>query len=148
MKIPLRDELRDFLLQLRQKAGVVRPSDPVWPEEFKRYSEKGAGMFSNEFYDEVLLPAGLVASRPKHPPKDLNGTKRVRTQARKVNELSFHCLRHTFVSLLKLTGGSQAIAKELAGHSSDAVSDLYTHVPEEALSKAINQLPALIKRTC
>src|SRR4030095_8117580 len=100
--------------------------------------------FSNEFYDEVLLPAGLVVKRSKHAQKDENGNRIVR-QGRKVNEISFHCLRHTFVTLLKVAGGSQAVAKELAGHSNDQVSDLYTHVPEAVLTKAIKQLPEVTK---
>jgi site-specific recombinase XerD len=62
-----------------------------------------------------------------------------------VSPVSFHCLRHTFVSLLKITGASQSTAKELAGHSSDAMSDLYTHVDEATLTKAIKQLPQVTK---
>jgi len=58
------------------------------------------------------------------------------------SSVTFHSLRHTFVSLLKVTGSSQSVAKELAGHSSDQVNDLYTHVPEEALVKAIKALPS------
>lgn len=144
LTIPLRAELRSFLLKLRDKAvGEVKPADPIWPEQAKRYEEQGAGGFSNEFYDDVLLPAGLVPKRTHHAPKKKAGEDR--TQARKTTAVSFHCLRHTFVSLLKVSGGSQAVAKELAGHSSDAVSDLYTHVPEEALTKAIEKLPGVTK---
>jgi integrase len=141
--IPLHNELANFLRGLRDKAGAVKPADPIWPEQCKRYEERGAGGFSNEFYDDVLLPAGLVPKRTHHPKKKKDGE--VRTQARQTTAVSFHCLRHTFVSLLKMTGANQATAKELAGHSSDAISDLYTHVPEEALTKAINQLPEVTK---
>lgn len=143
LTIPLRAELRTFLLKLRANAGDMKPSDPIWPEQAKRYEEQGAGGFSNEFYDLVLLPAGLVPKRTHHAPKKKDGEDR--TQTRKTTAVSFHCLRHTFVSLLKISGGSQAVAKELAGHSSDAVSDLYTHVPEEALNKAIEKLPEVTK---
>ena len=38
-----------------------------------------------------------------------------------------------------------SVAKELAGHASDQVNSLYTHVPEEALVTAINQLPEFVK---
>jgi integrase len=144
LAIPLRAELRAFLDHERAKAGKVKPSDPIWPEQSARYEQFGAGVFSNEFYDDVLLPAGLVVKRSKHPAKDKNGNK-ILTQGRQVNPVSFHCLRHTFVSLLKVSGGSQAVAKELAGHSSDAVSDLYTHVPEEVLTAAIAKLPEVTK---
>ncbi len=33
-----------------------------------------------------------------------------------------------------------SVAKELAGHGSDAVSALYMHLPDETLSKAIDRL--------
>jgi integrase len=143
LTIPLRPELGKFLRQLKAKAGEVKPADPIWPEEAKRYEEKGSGGFSNEFYDDVLLPAGLVPPRTHRAKKKKPGEEG--TDRRQVNAISFHCLRHTFVSLLKVTGANQATAKELAGHSSDAISDLYTHVPEEALTKAINQLPEVTK---
>ena len=136
--VPLRAELGAFLKKLQREAGTVKPADPIWPNEAKRYEQFGAGGFSNEFYEEVLLPAGLVAPRT-HRAIDRTGDPD--STRRKVSPVSFHCLRHTFVSLLKISGASQATAKELAGHSSDAMSDLYTHVPEAELTKAIKQLP-------
>jgi integrase len=142
MTIPLHPKLRAFLWELKLKAGNVKASQPIFPEQAERYAKHGAGMFSNEFYDEILLPAGLVTKRT-HQAKEKNGHEP--TGRRAVNALSFHCLRHTFVSLLKITGASQSTAKELAGHSSDQISDLYTHVGEAELTKAIKQLPAIAK---
>jgi integrase len=139
--VPMRLDLEIFLQKLWRKAGTAKPADFIWPTEAQRYQQFGSGVFSNEFYDEVLLTAGLVSKRTHH------GTERNGEPAgrRKVSPVSFHCLRHTFVSLLKITGASQATAKELAGHSSDAISDLYTHVPEIELNRAIKQLPAIAK---
>lgn len=139
VKVPMHPTVRNMLLALRDKAGAVKPSDPIWPEQAAKYEAQGAGPFSNQFYDEMLLPAGLVPKRTHHAKKDRTG------RARQMNSVSFHCLRHTFVSLLKISGASQAVAKELAGHASDAVSDLYTHVPEAALTKAIAKLPEVTK---
>jgi hypothetical protein len=45
---------------------------------------------------------------------------------------------------LKIAGGSQAVAKELAGHSSNLVSDAYTHTGEKALQDAIAGLPDVL----
>lgn len=61
--VPLRAELGAFLMKLRRKAGAVKPSAPIWPDEAKRYEQFDAGVFSNEFYEDVLLPAGLVPRR-------------------------------------------------------------------------------------
>ena len=66
-----------------------------------------------------------------------------RTTLAQAAKLSFHCLRHTFVSALKIAGGSQAVAKELAGHNSDLISDHYTHTGDEALRSAIAKLPLI-----
>jgi|ERR1051326_527508 integrase len=140
MNIPLHPVFAKIISKLRPKN--LKPADPIWPEQSARYELKGAGVFSNEFYDDVLLPAGLVPKRSKHPEKDENGSP-VLKLGRQTNAVSFHCLRHTFVSLVKVSGGSQAVAKELAGHSSDAVSDLYTHVPEDVLARTIKKLPSL-----
>lgn len=137
--IPLRGELAVFLRELKHKAGKVKPSDPIWPEQAARYLERGAGMFSNEFYEDVLTPAGLVVER-MHQATKKNGDGR-----RETNALSFHCFRHTFVSVLKITGASQSTAKELAGHHSDQISDLYTHIDEASKTRAIKQLPGITK---
>ena len=135
--VPMHPRVRTLLDGLKATAGTVKPTTPIWPGESKQYEQFGAGAFSNDFYDLVLLPSGLVPKRTHHAKKG------DRTRSRQVSDVSFHCLRHTFVSLVKATGGSQAVAKELAGHSSDQVSDLYTHIPEEVLTKAIEQLPAV-----
>ena len=140
IEVPLRAELGEFLAKLKAKAGTVKPATPIWPAEAERYEKFGAAGFSNEFYDEVLLPAGLVTPRKQSHHKKAEAEKKT---SRKVNSVSFHCLRHTFVSLLKVSGASQATAKELAGHSSDAVSDLYTHIPTAELNRAIKQLPEI-----
>jgi integrase len=148
LKIPLHPRLELFLAELKSEtvsllklpaASNLKPSTPIWPAEAKQYAETGAGEFSKQFYEDLLVPAGLVPARTHKPKKKQDGDRR------KVNELSFHSLRHTFVSLLKTVGGTQSVAKELAGHSSDQISDLYTHNPPEVLAKTINLLPEVTK---
>jgi integrase len=133
--IPLAKRLRAFLNDLRGRVAITKPADPIWPEQAAAYERSGAGQFSNEFYD-ILSSCGLVAPRTSK-----QAQKKGRSVARAITPVSFHCLRHTFVSMLKATGASQATAKELAGHSSDQVSDLYTHGDPKVIAKAINKLP-------
>ena len=38
-----------------------------------------------------------------------------------VNPLSFHSLRHTAATLLRMTGSSEAVAREIIGHDSASV---------------------------
>jgi integrase len=139
VEVPLHPALLQFLIQRKKTAGKVSATEPIWPEKAEIYRRQGAKAFSGEFYDEVLLPCGLV------PPRSHKKSKRADNETRKINTVSFHSLRHTFVSLLKATGATQAVAKELAGHSSDAMSDHYTTMPADVLAGAIKQLPDIGK---
>ena len=58
-------------------------------------------------------------------------------------DLSFHSLRHTAVSLLKDAGVPDSVVLALAGHESAAMIDRYTHVGNEALTKARRTLPEI-----
>lgn len=59
-------------------------------------------------------------------------------------ELSFHCIRHTAVSLMKDAGIPEAAVMELVGHDSEQMSAHYTHVGREALERAAGALPELV----
>ena len=131
MQIPIAAPLRALLQKLRPRRAP-KPGDYIWPDNAERYLRFKAQVFSNEFYDEVLTPAGLTQAR-NHKKGD--------SDKREQGGVSFHCLRHTFVSFLKITGSNNAVAKELVGHSSDAINDVYTHLPIETLASAVAQLP-------
>jgi integrase len=112
----------------------------LWPDQARHYQKYGSSPFSNEFYDTVLVPCKLAPPR-----EDKQAHKRGRGHKRTMNAVSFHSLRHTFVSLLKTSGVSQHVAKALAGHASDTVSDLYTHIGPEHMRAAIALLPEVTK---
>ena len=75
----------------------------------------------------------------KSEKKDEQGRKRV------VNLLAFHSLRHSFVTMLKATGASNALAELIVGHDSSAVSRNYTHLSAEDTVDPISKLPDLTK---
>jgi integrase len=137
VQVPIAAAFRTELEALWQKAGKPKTGH-VWPEQALAYQEKGSGPFSNEFYELVLTPCGFVQAR-----EDKKAKASGRAAERNLNPISVHSCRHSFVSLLKATGGSQIVAKELAGHSSDLISDTYTTLPKETLVKAIEALPGL-----
>jgi integrase len=139
MHIPIAKPLHSILGAICARAGKVKPADYLWPEQAARYVEKGSGVFSSEFYKLILAPLEMVAPRTKSH----KSTGKGHSAKRQVNEVSFHSLRHSFVSFLRSTGSNQAVAKELAGHASDQVNALYTHVPEDVLQKAISLLPEI-----
>jgi integrase len=58
--------------------------------------------------------------------------------------LSFHCIRHTAVSLMKDAGIPEAAVMELVGHDTEQMSAHYTHVGREALEKAAAALPNIV----
>jgi len=114
-----------------------RPDDFFWPAQAARYERLGAGVFSLEFY-QIMARCGLVPPRKtKH--RQLQG----RANKRRQTGLGFHCLRHTFVSALKIAGAVDSVAKELAGHESSAVSANYTHLPSATLADAVRRLPSI-----
>jgi integrase len=114
-----------------------RKSGYVWPQQAAKYNRRGADDFSNEFRD-ILVDAGLAEKR-SHRKKE--GNAKGRSVPHDKTGLSFHSLRHSFVTALKRSGATQAVAKALAGHSSDSISDVYTHIPTEALAEAVAKLP-------
>jgi integrase len=134
--IPLSKSLRALLVSIWPKDG----KGFFWPDEAERYSKVGASPFSQEFYD-LMASAGMVSARDDKKQAAGNG----RSSKRKAQKLGFHNLRHTFVTHLKIGGAMDSVAKELAGHGSDAVSSVYTHLPPETLAKAIGQLPEFAK---
>lgn len=51
--------------------------------------------------------------------------------------LCFHCLRHTYTSILAQNGIETFIRAELLGHEDESTSELYTHVPVEYVRKRL-----------
>lgn len=107
------------------------------PREFVFPKAAVSGRRSNHFYD-ILVDAGLAKERSDD---NTDKTGAGRKRRRVVNELSFHCLRHTATSLLKVAGVSQAVVMDLIGHDSEAASRTYTHVDEAAKRAALEKLP-------
>jgi len=122
----------------RRLAELGKTTGYLWPSEARTYQKRGAGPFSQDFYTDILMPCGLVPARINK-----KRAKNGRNAKRLVNEVSYHSLRHSFISLLRLSGASSAVAKELAGHSSDVVNDLYTHTSVEVMEQAVQRLPLL-----
>src|SRR5262249_58463919 len=98
-----------------------------------------SGTLSNQFY-ALLVKAGLANKRTHE------GTGKGRGAKRRASEISFHSLRHTATSLLKGAGVSDAVARELIGHESEAISRHYTHIETATLREAVGKMPDLFAR--
>jgi integrase len=95
---------------------------------------KRTGTLSNQFY-KLMEDAGLV------PPRRNIETGDGHDKQRAPSTLSFHSLRHSGVTFLKAAGVSDAVAQAIAGHSSSAVSKIYTHLDTDTLRGAVDKLP-------
>jgi integrase len=117
------------LKSLRAAAGNVKPTDYLWPEQAQAYRRDGA-ILSREFNEQVLVPAGL-AKPYKH-----GGDRRV------FNEVTFHSLKHNFVTGMKQIGAPEMVVREMVGHDSAAVSAVYTHSTPEMAREHLKRLPS------
>ena len=117
------------------------PAAPLHPKAFAIVGKQGkAGHLSNQFAD-LLADAGLREKKPHR--KSANR----RTEHSSLRVLSFHCLHHTAVTIMKEAGIPAAVVMELIGHDSEQMSSVYTHVGAEAMQKAANSIPDLVPQS-
>ncbi len=115
------------------------PKAPLHPSAFAIHAAQGrVGTLSNQFA-EILADAGLRPARDHSAKEDGPG----RGGKRVASDVSFHALRHTAVSLLKNAGVGEAVARDIVGHNSAAVSRNYTHIEDDAKRRALATLPDL-----
>ena len=117
------------------------PDAPLHPRAFAivREQQGKTGHLSNQFAD-LLAQAGL---REKKAHRKTNGAGVGRGVGSSTGGLSFHCIRHAAVSLMKDAGIPEAAVMEMVGHDSEQMSAHYTHVGRDALVKAAASLPDL-----
>ena len=135
MDIPIASRLKQYFDEL--PAGDD-PAAPLFPSVYaRRIANKTSGPTSAQFR-KIMVKAGLVEARTH------NTTGKGRGAKREVSKLSFHCLRHTATSMLKNAGVSDAVARDIIGHESEAISRQYTHIDMAAKRKAIESLPDIL----
>jgi integrase len=126
--LPLVQPLSDYLAAL---PASDNPNAFIFPTAA---SAKRTGTLSNQFR-EILVAAGLVE------PRGHESTGKGRSQARETSEISFHSLRHSAVTMLKASGLSDFVAREIVGHESAAISRQYSHLSTDDLRSAMQRLP-------
>jgi integrase len=135
MDIPIAPRLKQYFDEL--PAGDD-PTAPLFPSVYaRRIANKTSGPTSAQFR-KIMVKAGLAEARTH------NTTDKGRSSKRETSELSFHCLRHTATSMLKNAGVSDAVARDIIGHDSEAISRQYTHIDMAAKRKAIESLPDIL----
>ena len=132
MHIPLAAPLMSYLADL---PGSDDPTKPIFPQSFPLSSRPNGDSRLSQQFHSILVSIGLAKPRQKVQTGEGHAKKRT------VNEVSFHSLRHTATSLLKQTGAPEAVARDIVGHDSKAVSQLYTHIDVATKRRAIEALP-------
>jgi len=131
MLLPLAKPLSEHLASL---PSTDDPNAPLFPS----LAKLTVGQLSDGFHG-VLVSVGMAQAR------NHKSTGKGRNTARPVAELSFHSLRHSFVSILKSTGANEAVAMALAGHETKAISQNYTHLDTATLRGAVDSMPDVTK---
>ena len=70
--------------------------------------------------------------------------KKDKGKGRRFRKLSFHALRHSFVSRLANAEVSSDVRKKFVGHSSDRVHDGYTHLDTSLQAAAMEKLSSVL----
>lgn len=109
--VPMHDRVLDVL----REARAVGAADGGWVFPWRAAHPQRHSLAGGDCrFADILRDAGIVA----------NGGERI----------SFHCLRHTFVTRLAEAGVAQDVRMRLAGHTEASTSDLYTH--DDAAARA------------
>ena len=140
--VPLAQALQELL---KGRSVADKPKEPLHPRAYDIVGRQNrVATLSNGFY-EILVSAGLVKER-SHKAQDKKANSGGRDKQRNQSELSFHALRHSAVTMLKLAGVGETVAMDLVGHDSAEISRHYTHVDHATKLDAVNRLPVLSER--
>jgi len=126
--LPLVQPLSDYLSRL---PASDNPDAFIFPNSA---SAKRTSDLSHQFR-KILVDAGLVE------PRTHERTGKSHSAAREPSEISFHSLRHSAVTMLKASGLSDFVAREIVGHETTAISRHYTHLSTDDLRNAMQRLP-------
>lgn len=135
MTIPMARPLVDYFATLPASDD---PADPVFPDLASLRTQTLSGQFS-----AMVADAGYGTYDKNKQAKEGGEGRGAR---RATGNLSFHSLRHTSTSALKNAGVSEAVAMEIIGHDSAAISRHYTKIESKTLRHAVNQLPDITNK--
>ena len=132
MSIPL---VSPLVAHLQTMPAGDNPAAPLFPEAYAIASRESSDSRLSQQFQTILVAAGMAKERTR------DETGKGRSLRRTVNEISFHSLRHTATSLLKNAGVPAAVAMDIIGHESEAISRHYTHIESKTKRAALRKLP-------
>lgn len=126
--VPLHPDLERELLK---KPGVGKA--PVFPSLIGKKTGGAHGL--SRSFAKIMAHAGIRPDIIRHT-----------AGGRRNTTLSFHSLRHAFVSALANAGISIEMRQALAGHASARMNLAYTHLELDPLRAAVSVLPSVSPR--
>ncbi len=128
LEVPLHPDVERYFLDQPLSDD---PAAPLFPHLSLRKIGGSTGLSAK--FRKLMKNAGITAATLT----EKNGGK-----GRRFYNLSFHSLRHTFVSMLANQGVHQEVRMKLAGHTTD-VHARYSHHDLELLRKNVATLPTI-----
>lgn len=104
------------------------PNAPLFPKAFAAAETSGSVQPLSKEFHALLVSVDLAQSWSG------KRTGTGRSVPRDNTGLSFHALRHTAVTMLKKAGVPETVVMAIVGHSSRAISDLYTHMDDATIA--------------
>ena len=103
-----------------------------------------------DFVGEKVLYSNLILSGRKHEIFNYNGNSVYKywisiLKNCNIPHKKFHCIRHTYGSLLLQNGVDIQSVAELMGHTAIGITQIYMHSTKELKSKEVNKLNNLLK---
>jgi integrase len=129
VEAPILHDLEEYLLNLRVSERVME--SPVFPRLSKKPVSGVAGL--SQLFLALMEEAGVD--------KKTIVTRAKGSKGRSFNALTFHSLRHTFISTMANIGVAEEIRMKISGHTSD-VHKRYTHHERTTLKRSLEKFPS------
>jgi integrase len=147
-------DLESGLLQLRTRKTGISVTMPLHsdPREWLAQQPRGIGkapLFLSLHGTSGAGKSGLSSQFRRIMEKAEIGGRILRAatgKGRKQSSLSFHSLRHSFVSALANAGVAPDLRQKLAGHTDSKSHARYSHHEVDAMRSAIAKVPSMRKR--
>lgn len=130
LEVVMLPDMEDYLLTLPVKS---RSADSLLFPTLGKKRLSGDGGLSLIF-KRIMAEVGIDSG---------SAEQKKAGKGRRFSPLSFHSLRHTYVSIMGNLGVAREIRMKLAGHTSD-VHDRYSHIELQTLRNALQKFPSLL----
>ena len=134
----LADQLRNWLANLTERSGSADESTPLFPGT---WTERAAPMLRRDLAAARRTWIDEAVGDQQQQAREKSGFLQAETPDGRID---FHALRHSFITNLATSGVHPKLAKELARHSTIALTmDRYAHVDLNEMNAALSTVPGL-----